>query len=78
MEEAEVGSKPVFCESLPPIRSVWSMYDLVLVIYTKRNLYTFTLYSLLLRIGHLFPRPVMGGWCKMSRLLKHLFQTVDG
>ena len=54
------------------------MYDLVLVIYTKRNLYTFPLYSLLLRIGHLFPRPVMGDWCKMSRLLKRLFQTVDG
>jgi len=78
MEEAEVGSKPVFCESLPPIRSVWSLYDLVLVIYTKGNLYTFTLNSLSLRIGNLFPRPVMVGWCKMSRLLEHLFQTVDG
>ena len=43
MEEAEVGSKPVFCESLPPIRSVWSVYDLVLVIYTKGNLYTLPL-----------------------------------
>ena len=42
------------------------MYDLVLVIYTKGNLYTFTLYSLLSRIGHLFSRPVMGGWCTKS------------
>jgi hypothetical protein len=60
IEEAEVGSKPVFCELLPPIRSVWSLYDPVLVIYTKGNLYTVTLYSLLSRVGHLFSRPVMG------------------
>ena len=78
MEEAEVGSKPVFCESLLPIRSVWSLYDLVLVIYTKGDLYTFTLYSLLSRIGHLFSRPVMGGWCKMASWLKDLFQTAGG